>query len=205
MLRGLYVITDKKLTPYENIEEYVELALKGGARVVQFRDKSLNEEDLIKISLKIQTICKKYNRVFIINDNIDLAKEINADGVHIGENDNSLEEAQRVLKGKIIGVSCYGDVMSAIEMEARGASYVAFGAFFASKTKPNAKTISKSILIEAKKQLNIPICAIGGIEIDSAKELVNLGADMLAVISDVWTNKDIENISMEYKKVFDNL
>ncbi len=205
MLRGLYVITDEKLTPYENIEEYIESTLRGGARVVQFRDKSSSEEVLIKTSLKIKKLCKKYGRVFIINDNIELAKEIDADGVHIGMDDNSLEEAKKILKDKIIGISCYGDVMRAIEMEARGANYVAFGTFFASKTKPNAKVISKSILIEAKKQLNVPICAIGGIEINSARELVNLGSDMLAIISDVWTNRDIENISMEYKKVFDNL
>lgn len=202
MLRGLYVISDEKLTPYQNIENYMELALKGGAKIVQFRDKTSNEQRLIEISTKIQKLCKKYSAYFIINDNLELVKEIDADGIHIGKDDLEFAKVKSELKDKIIGVSCYGDIMRAIEMEARGATYVAFGSFFASNIKPNAKVISKSILLEAKKQLNIPICAIGGIEIANAKALIDNGADMLAVISDIWKSENIEAKAKEYKRLF---
>ncbi|MDQ1340309.1 MAG: thiamine-phosphate pyrophosphorylase [Campylobacterota bacterium] len=203
-LKGLYLITDKKLSPYENIENYLIPALENGVKIVQFRDKESGEEELLRVSLKIKELCKKYNALFLINDFVDLAKEIDAGGVHIGKDDEECTLARRVLgKNKIIGVSCYGDVFRAKEFEHRGASYVAFGAFFASPTKPNAPTISINTLQSAKKLLKIPICAIGGITLENAPLLKNAGADMVAVISDILTAENIANRAKKYKEIFD--
>jgi len=191
-LKGLYVITDENLTPYEEIEKYVTLALKGGARIVQFRDKTSDFSTKKLIALKIKKICQKYNAIFIINDYLDLAIEVNADGIHIGKDDEEFNIVKKFFKNKIIGVSCYGDILSAKEFEHKGASYVAFGSFFASSTKPNAPIINKNILKEAKKILHIPICAIGGINEKNAKEMIKNGADMVAIISDIWKADSIE-------------
>lgn len=203
-LKGLYLITDKKLSPYENIENYLTPALENGVKIVQFRDKDSDEEELLRVSLKIKGLCKKHNALFLINDFVDLAKEIDADGVHIGKDDEECALARRVLgKNKIIGVSCYGDIFRAKEFEHRGASYVAFGAFFVSPTKPNAPTININTLQSAKKLLKIPICAIGGITLENAPLLKNAGADMVAVISDILKAKDIGDRAKKYKEIFD--
>ncbi|MFN4131934.1 MAG: thiamine phosphate synthase [Caldimicrobium sp.] len=204
-LKGLYVITDSKLTPYKEgkIYEMVESALKGGAKIVQLRDKETPLKELLYIALELKKICQKYGALFIINDYIELAKETQADGVHIGKDDPSLELALRELPGKIIGVSCYGDLKRALLAEKIGASYVAFGSFYSSPTKPNAPIIPMEIIVEAKRLLNIPVCAIGGITLEKAEELIKLGADMVAVISDIWKATSIEERAKAYKHLFE--
>lgn len=204
-LRGLYAITDERLTPYQNnlILEKVEKALKGGARVLQLRDKTNRDNFILSYAQLLKELCKSYGTIFIINDRVELAKKVEADGVHLGEEDAPLEEARKFLgKNKIIGVSCYGDLEKAKLMEKKSADYVAFGSFFPSPTKPSSKVIDKSILREAKKVLKIPVCAIGGITIVRAKELVKLGADLVAVVSDLWLAEDIEKRVQEYQKIF---
>ncbi|MFN3505305.1 MAG: thiamine phosphate synthase [Caldimicrobium sp.] len=203
-LKGLYVITDEKLTPYEGgiIFQKVELALKGGAKIVQLRDKTTPMKALIPISVRLKELCIKYNALFIVNDYIDLAREVDADGVHIGKEDASLEIALRELPGKIVGVSCYGNLERALMAERMGASYVALGSFFPSPTKPKASLVPQELLKEAKKKLTIPICAIGGITLDKAKLLLDMGADMLAVISDIWKAPSIEERAKAYAKLF---
>lgn len=205
-LKGLYGITDEKLTPYRDnlILEKVEKALRGGAQIIQLRDKTHPDDFLISYGRLLKELCKSYGGIFIINDRVELAKKLDADGVHLGEEDLSLEEARKVLgKSKIIGVSCYGDLERAKLMEKKSADYVAFGSFFASPTKPNSKIIDFKILLEAKKILKIPICAIGGITVERAKKLVELGADLIAVVSDLWLAEDIEKRAKEYKKIFE--
>jgi thiamine-phosphate pyrophosphorylase len=203
-LSGLYVITDEKLTPYENDEilEKVEKALKGGAKIVQLRDKSHSDEFLLPYAKALKKLCEKYGAIFIVNDRVSLTLSANADGVHLGEEDPFIGEARKILKDKIIGVSCYGDLKRAKEMEFLGASYVAFGSFFPSPTKPESKTIDKEVLLSAKKVLKIPICAIGGITLDKAEELIKLSADMIAIISDIWKAKDIEERAKKYREIF---
>jgi len=203
-MNGLYLITDETLTPYEKIEEYLTPALASSAKIVQFRDKNSNEKILLETSLKIKALCRKHGTLFIINDYVDLAKEIDADGVHIGRDDEEYEAARRVLgKKKIIGVTCYGDIFRAKELEHKGADYAAFGSFFASSTKPNAPVINIDVLKNAKKMLKIPICAIGGITAHNAPPLIEAGADMLAVISDVWKAENIAAQSAKFADFFD--
>jgi len=203
-LSGLYVITDEKLTPYKNNEilEKVEEALKGGAKVVQLRDKTHSDEFLLPYAKALKELCKNYGVIFIVNDRVPLSLEANADGVHLGEEDPFIGEVRKILKNKIIGVSCYGDLKRAKEMELLGASYVAFGSFFPSPTKPESKIIDKKIILEAKKVLKIPICAIGGITLDKAEELIKLSADMVAIISDIWKANNIEERAKKYREIF---
>ncbi len=204
LLKGLYVITDERLTPYENEEIFkkVEEALKGGAKIIQLRDKTHSDDFLIPYAKELKKLCRMYQAFFIINDRIELAIKVDADGIHLGKDDFSPEKACKMLKNKIIGVSCYDDLEKAKYMESLGVNYVAFGSFYPSPTKPESKVISKEILVQAKKVLKIPVCAIGGINAERAKELVALGADMIAVISDIWNAQDIKKRAEEYSNLF---
>lgn len=201
-LKGLYVITDEKLTPYDKMLDMVEKALKGGASIVQLRDKNNPDEFLIPYCNELKNLCHKYDAIFIINDRVDLALKVDADGVHVGEEDPDVVQVRQKTKGKILGVSCYGSVERAIQMEKIGADYVAFGSFYPSLTKPKSKIVPKSVIPEAKKVLKIPVCVIGGLTVENSKELIDLGADIVAVISDVWTSEDIESRCREYLKLF---
>lgn len=131
-LKGLYAITDEVLTPYEQIDRYVAEAIKGGAKVVQLRDKSRSDEELFAVARRVKKICKKMGALFILDDRVMLAKALNADGVHIGGEDTPLELAREILgRKKIIGVSCYGDIGRARDAVQKGADYVAlFSEFF---------------------------------------------------------------------------
>lgn len=184
-LKGLYLITDNHMTPRNTILHQVEEALKGGAKIIQLRDKKMSNNELENLAYLIKKIVHKYNALFIINDRVLLAKKINADGVHIGNEDGSLSQARMIMKDKIIGVSCYGDINKALKLEQEGANYVAFGSVFASSTKKNAKVIGVDIFKEAKEKIQIPICAIGGINSDNIS-MINEKVDMKAIISDVW-------------------
>jgi len=202
-LAGLYLITDETLTPYDRIETYLIPAFRGGARILQLRDKSLDDEALFPVAQHIQALCQEFGVTFIINDRVDLANELDADGVHIGRDDEGYDLARRILgRKKIIGVSCYGDLFRAKELEHKGADYVAFGSFFASTTKPNAPTISPSLMGEAKRMLKLPVCGIGGITTENATLLASQGADMLAVISDIWKAPDIQARCELYQGLF---
>jgi thiamine-phosphate pyrophosphorylase len=200
-LSGLYAITDIHLTPYDYIERYVAEAARGGAKIVQLRDKTTSDDELYAVAKKIKKICKKTGTTFIINDRAVLAKAVDADGVHIGADDASFGVARAILgRKKIIGVSCYGDMELAKAAAQKGADYVAFGAFFSSKTKPNAQTIDTDILTKARA-IDIPVCAIGGIEPSNAAVLASKGAEMLAVISSLWSG-DIKKNAQNLSKAF---
>lgn len=200
-LHGLYAITDINLTPYDYIERSVAEAIKGGAKIIQLRDKDTSDEELYQVAKKIKKICRQNKAKFLLNDRVVLAKAINADGVHIGKDDTSFEVARDILGDKkIIGISCYDDINLAKDAIKKGADYVAFGAFFHSSTKPNAKTANVDILKQGRK-LGVPVCAIGGINDENAFELVKNGADMLAVISALW-NKDIKRNAIAISRAF---
>lgn len=201
-LRGLYVVTDEKQTPYDKMLDMVEKALKGGASIVQLRDKNNSDEFLIPYCKELKNLCHKYNAIFIVNDRVDLALKVDADGVHVGEEDPDVVEVREKTKGKIMGVSCYGSVERALQMQDLGVDYVAFGSFYPSPTKPKSRIVSKSVISEAKKVLKIPICVIGGLTVENSKELIDLGADLVAVISDIWTAPDIEERCKQYVKLF---
>ncbi len=204
-LRGLYAITDERLTPYSSIISYVKKALQGGAKIIQLRDKSKSDDELLFVAQAIKELCDSFGAFFIVNDRVDLAISSGADGVHIGKDDESITAA-RLLLGpeKIIGVSCYNDLERALFMEDAGADYVAFGSFFPSPTKPDAVRATVELLEKAKKELSIPICAIGGITLKNAFSLIRAGADMVAVISDLWRpeDKDIVKRASAFSRLF---
>lgn len=200
-LKGLYVISDDILTPKISILKQIEEALLGGAKIVQLRDKSSSDKQLEELVLQLDDLCKKYDALFVLNDRFELAIKLKCSGLHVGKSDyENIEYIRKNFKG-IVGVSCYDDVKTAKKMEEKGIDYVAFGSFYASPTKPNSKVVSKDVLLEAKSNLNIPICAIGGITSKNATELIEKKTDMIAVISDIWKSENIQNKCEEFNKI----
>ncbi|RXJ90862.1 thiamine phosphate synthase [Arcobacter sp. CECT 8983] len=200
-LNGLYVISDDILTPKETILIQVKEALEGGATIVQLRDKTSSDEEIEKLVLDLQELCRKYKALFVLNDRVELAIKLQCDGLHVGRSDHHrVEEIRKEYKG-ILGISCYGNLQLAKEMQDKGADYVAFGSFFPSLTKPNAAVVNKEVIKNAKKELNIPVCVIGGITSKNANILINEGANMLAVISDIWKSKNIKKKCEEYTNI----
>ena len=203
IIHGLYVITDTKLMNEENIITKVTKALKGGAKIVQYRDKVNSEQTKLRLATQLQKLCKSYQAWFIVNDDIHLAQKVNADGVHIGKDDSDINKARQLLgDNAIIGVSCYNDLQRAKAMQNLGADYVAFGRFFNSKTKPNAPQAELTTLQNAKQSLHIPIVVIGGITAKNAQTLIDSGADSVAVIQGVFAAKDIQAESKKIQLLF---
>lgn len=192
MLKGLYVISDDKLTPKEKIISQMTEVLQNGVKIIQLRNKTEKKEEIIEISRQLQKLCKEHGAKFILNDEIDIAINEEFDGLHIGKSDYKRIEYIRANFSGIIGVSCYDDVNLALEMEKIGVDYVAFGSFFSSKTKPNSKVISLEVLKEAKEKLKIPICAIGGINTVNVNKIIKNEPDMIALINDIWTSKNLK-------------
>ena len=202
-LRGLYAITDNRLTPAGSILEMVKEALAGGARIIQLRDKFSSDDQLIDLAKELRRLCHRYGAIFLINDRVELARLVKADGVHLGKDDAAYEEARQVLgKEVIIGISCYNEFERAIAAAEAGADYVAFGSFFPSPTKPDAVRANKELLKKAKANINVPICAIGGITSSNAAELIEAGADMIAVISDLWKAPDVRLKAKQFSSIF---
>jgi thiamine-phosphate pyrophosphorylase len=204
-LRGLYAITDETLIPEIQFHHIIKQALQGGAGIIQYRDKSNNLEKRKKQGTELRMLCDQYGALFIINDDLELAKRVNADGVHLGENDASISEARALLgKNAIIGVSCYNQLELAIKAESEGANYIAFGAFFASPTKPKARTAELDLIIKAKRRLTAPVCAIGGINLNNAKEVFDAGADMVAIIGGLFAQPNIKAVSRQITDLVPN-
>jgi len=192
-LKGLYVITDENLISEEKFEHSIEAALLGGASIIQYRDKSTNQKKRHFQAETLRRLCEQHQAICIINDDIQLAKAVGAHGVHLGKNDESISAARTVLGDEtIIGISCYNDIALAKNAENNLADYVAFGAIFSSPTKQNAKVAGVEILLTAKQQLTLPICAIGGITQDNIEQVIHQGADMVAVISTVFVAENIQ-------------
>lgn len=179
--RGLYAITQTEGKSIEAVLTEVEAALRGGAKVVQYRDKHPIDAHLL--AGELVKVCHSYAAPLLINDSVELALAVGADGVHLGRDDGDIAAArQRLGSDAIIGVSCYNDVCKAIAAVAAGASYVAFGRFFPSGSKPLAAPADIATLTVAKQSLSVPIVAIGGIVPENADQLLMAGADFLAVI-----------------------
>jgi thiamine-phosphate pyrophosphorylase len=203
-LRGLYAITDENLIPENSFASTIELALAGGVSIIQYRDKSGNEEKRFTQASTLRKLCDDYKAILIINDDISLAKAVAADGVHLGEHDVSIHEARSILgEDSIIGISCYNQLQRAIDAQAAGADYVAFGAMFTSPTKPHARSASLELISEARAQLDIPVCAIGGIDQLNAEQVIDAGADMTAVISGLFAERDIRSAAERIAILFD--
>jgi len=196
---GLYAITPEGKTADE-ILNFTLAVLKGGTCVVQYRDKTANNK--VTIAQQLLTLCHAHNVPLIINDNVQLAEKIGADGVHLGKDDSDISQArQRLGEKAIIGVSCYNSLERAMEAQKDGATYVAFGRFFSSTSKPLATPAQIGTLTASKKLLTVPIVAIGGILPENGEQLLNAGADLLAVIGGLATENP-EKSARDYCKLF---
>ncbi len=192
-LHGLYAITDENLIPEADFVATIEKVLAGGAAIIQYRDKSSNKERRFEQASALRKLCDKHHSILIINDDIALAKSVNADGVHLGMDDMAIQEARSLLgNDAIIGVSCYNQLERAREAQRLGADYIAFGAMYVSPTKPKAAAATPALIAESKEQIELPVCAIGGITENNAQEIIDAGADMIAVISGLFGARDIE-------------
>jgi thiamine-phosphate pyrophosphorylase len=202
LLRGLYAITPDGVDA-KALVQMVSAALKGGARLIQYRQKSVEARDQAVQARELNELCLASGASLIINDNVELARQINAAGVHLGRDDMSVTEARRQLgTNKIIGVSCYNQMALAKAAIASGADYIAFGAFFPSQIKPDAVRAELALIIEAKKKFAIPIVAIGGISLQNAPQLIAAGADAVAVISDLFNAPNITAQASAFQQLF---
>lgn len=204
-LQGLYVITDGKHKNTEQLVANVAAAIEGGAQIVQYRDKSNNSDKRKDEALALLSLCQTAHCPLIINDDVDLCSDINADGVHIGIHDSHYQAARNLLGNeKIIGVTCYNRFELAQQAQQQGADYVAFGAFYPSLVKPEAVKAEINLLQRAKSELSLPIVAIGGINSQNGQPLINAGADMLAVISDIFAAENITAAAQRFTPLFDD-
>lgn len=190
-MRGLYAITPEG----PGLIEKVRAALDGGIALLQYRRKSGSRAE----AEAILKLTKEFSVPLIVNDNVELALAIGADGAHLGREDGDLVIARRKLEGRILGASCYDRLDLAQTAIAVGADYVAFGSVFASPTKPGAVRAPLSLF---KTDLGVPKCAIGGVTLDNAPQVVAAGADLLAVISDLFDAPDIAARARAYAKLF---
>lgn len=203
-LRGVYAITDATVGAPETLTARVEAALQGGVRLVQYRDKSLDDRRRRHEARALVTLCKAYRVPLIVNDDIELAAHAGADGVHLGEHDATLAFARERLGDEaIIGISCYDSIARAHEAVEQGADYVAFGAIFPSSTKPAARRAGLDILRRAQRGIPVPVCAIGGIDHRNAAEAAQAGADMIAVIAALFGGGDIRENARELRRAFE--
>ncbi|MDJ0880326.1 MAG: thiamine phosphate synthase [Gammaproteobacteria bacterium] len=203
-LYGLYGITDSTLHPdTTRLLAAVAQAIKGGLSILQYRNKLADSMQKYEQAKALRTLCSASGVTFIINDDPELALAVNADGVHVGKDDTRLLSIREKFGNHLImGCSCYNDIERARLAERDGADYVAFGRFYPSKTKPNAVKATPLLLRRAHEQLNIPICAIGGIVPENAAALIKSGADMVAVIHGLFAAADIHQQAHDFNRLF---
>lgn len=204
-INGLYAVTPNELDTKLLVAK-VEAALKGGVRLVQYRNKAAGKSLLLRQATALLAACRTYGASLIINDHLDLCARIDADGLHLGAADCKPGPVRRLLGAdKIIGVSCYNQLALAHEAEADGADYVAFGACFSSDTKPNAVNAPLSLFAQAKQHISIPVVGIGGINLDNALQVKEAGADAVAVISTLFDAKNITTTSQQFNSIFKSI
>jgi thiamine-phosphate pyrophosphorylase len=199
-IKGLYAVTPDS-NDRDALVAKVEAALLGGARMVQYRNKQahINIRTHLETASALAKLCRQHGAIFIINDDANLALNIGADGIHLGQDDGDIASARKLLgKEAIIGVSCYNSLERALAAQQQGADYAAFGTMFSSSTKPNAPRATLDLLRLAKVQLNIPIVAIGGISLHNAADVVDAGADALAVINALFDAPDIQKAAQDF-------
>jgi thiamine-phosphate pyrophosphorylase len=201
-LSGLYAITDDNLLT-QRLLSAAEAVLAGGCRIVQYRSKQTDRGKLLAEANALLLLCQRYSAKLLINDDTQLAAEVGAHGVHLGQGDMPIAQARALLGDKaIIGITCHDSLALALAAQAAGANYAAFGRFFSSSTKQSAPPADLSVLREARQTLQIPVVAIGGITLDNAPMVLTAGADMLAVVGDLFGAADITNRSRAYCKLF---
>lgn len=201
-LRGLYAVTPD-WNDSKHLLAITEAILAGGCRIVQYRNKTTSDCHRQEQAGALRALTRRHGALLIVNDFIDLALQVEADGVHLGGDDGDLGAArQRLGPGKILGASCYDDLALAHQAQAAGVDYVAFGSFFPSQVKPDARRASLDLLRSARRELTLPICAIGGIDLGNASSLVESGADLLAVISALYEAGDPKAAAEQFASLF---
>ena len=196
----LYAITDRHWLNGETLKSQVEKALKGGATMIQIREKDLNEKDFLLEAEELLALCRSYNVPFIVNDNVELAVKIGADGVHVGQSDMNARDVRALIgNDKILGVSTQ-TVEQALFAQECGADYLGVGAVFATGSKDDAEVLDRKTLMDICKAVSIPVVAIGGITKDNVRELKGTGIAGISVISAIFAQKDIQNATAELLK-----
>jgi len=202
-LRGLYVITPERPRDDALLVDQVAHALAGGARIVQFRDKSDDRARRLAEAERLRRLCRRHDALFIVNDDVELALAVDADGVHLGRDDTAVDSARALLGSRrLLGISCYNRLENAERAQSLGADYVAFGRFFPSRSKPSAVQAAPALLEHARSRIDLPIVAIGGITPENGRPLVVAGADMLAVIDAVFGQEDIRAAAERFAGLF---
>jgi len=203
VLKGLYAIADAEVLGSSHLVEKVRSAIKGGAALIQYRNKTTDQTQRKQDAQQLLELCRLHNVPFIINDDVALAHALGCDGVHLGKDDMLIRQAREILgQSSIIGASCYDSFQNALRAQQSGADYVAFGRFFPSKTKPNAVSAQIELLYSATSHVHVPVVAIGGITHENARTLINAGADMLAIVDGLFAQDDIEVAAQHYKRLF---
>ena len=197
-ISGLYAITPDEQDTAELLRK-VRLALLGGARVLQYRNKVADKAAHLEQGRALRELTHEFDVPLIINDDVMLAQAIDADGVHLGKSDDNIMHAREVLgSGKLIGMSCYNRLALAHEAERQGADYVAFGSFFVSTVKPDAVAATPDLLRQAQREIAVPLVAIGGITMLNGPDLLEAGVDALAVISALFGANDIQDAARQF-------
>jgi len=202
-LRGLYAITDDRRLGPNAQHDAALAALRGGARLIQYRDKGNNHDRRLAEARVLAKLCRIHRVPFLVNDDLALAIAVQADGVHLGIQDPDISSARSQLPPDcLVGLSCYADFERARQAALAGADYVAFGSFHPSQTKPGAVRASSDLLTRASRELRLPTVAIGGITPENGAALVQAGADMLAVISAVFAAPDVAAAARAFSDCF---
>jgi thiamine-phosphate pyrophosphorylase len=202
-LSGLYAITDTKLIPRQRFVEIVEAAVRGGASMVQLREKEAPRQEIVQLGRELLAVTRRYGALLIINDHPSVAQEIGADGAHVGREDPPVAEARALLGPQaIIGASCYGDVTRAVAAEQDGADYVAFGTPYPSSTKTKRTDLSLEIFRQVKAHVKLPVFAIGGITLDNARQVIDAGADGIAEVAGEFGTADVETAAQGLAQLF---
>ena len=201
-LQGLYAITDPQLTPGDRVLSAAEAALRGGATLLQYRDKPADADTRRHRAARLALLCKDHGARFIVNDDAALAAEVEADGVHLGQSDGAVGRARMLLgDDKLIGVSCHGRLDLAQKAADGGADYLALGRFFESRTKPGAPPASLDTLREARRRFSLPLVAIGGVNPHNARQLIEAGADLVAVIHALFGHADDADVEAAARRL----
>lgn len=201
--KGLYVITDCDKLDFQTLLSCTEKILATGVLLLQYRDKSTDRTRRFERASELKDLCQRTDTIFLINDDIQLAADIGADGVHIGRDDPSIGAARQLLgTDAIIGVSCYNEVERARDAQTAGADYVAFGAFYPTRTKDGTVKAGPDLLRRARSELSVPIVAIGGITPDNGGHLIAAGADLLAVVNSVYGADNPTQTVLKFNTLF---
>lgn len=201
----LYAVTDRHWLGKQTLFDQVKEALDGGATCIQLREKQLDEENFLKEAIEIQKLCKEYHVPFIVNDNVEIAKDMHADGIHVGQSDmEALDVRKELGKDVILGVSAQ-TVEQAKKAEAHGADYLGVGAVFPTGSKDDADDVSHETLKAICEAVSIPVIAIGGITQDNVKELAGSGIVGIAVISAIFAQKDITQATKDLKQATEQM